>query len=139
VDKVVGILVGVGAEELDLVENESAAFVLVFYLVEFIDDVKKIGFFVACVGEKLFSREGKVVLGGDDEDDDINFLLASEKGGCVKTVAIEARGVDERDIDETVIKERLVRGTGVIEINLDKFVGVVVVSDDMFKLSKGSL
>jgi len=139
VDKVVGILEGVGAEELDLVENESAAFVLVFYLVEFIDDDKEIGFFVACVGEKLLSREGKVVLGGDNEDDDVDFLLASEKGGCVETVAIETRGVDERDIDETVVKERLVRGAGVIEINLDNLVCAVVVGDDMFKLSKGTL
>jgi len=136
VDKVVGILEGVGAEALDLVENESAAFVLVFYLVEFVDDDKKIGFFVACVGEKLLSREGKVVLGGDNEDDDVNFLLAREKGRCVKTVTIETRGVDERDIDETVVKERLVRGAGVIEINLDN---LVCIGDDMFKLSKGTL
>ena len=102
-DKVVGVLVSVGAEELDLVKNKSAALVLVLDLIEFIDDDEEIGFFVACVGEKLFSGEGKVVLGGDDEDDDVDFLLASEEGRCVETVAIEARGVDERNIDETVV------------------------------------
>lgn len=53
-NKVVGVSVRIGTEELDLVENESAAFVLVFDLIEFIDDDEEIGFFVACVGEKLF-------------------------------------------------------------------------------------
>jgi len=139
VDKVVGVSVSVGAEELDLVENKSAAFVLVFYLIEFIDDDEEIRFFVAGGGEKLFGGEGKVVLGGDNKDDDVNLLLASEKGRCVETVAIETRGVDERDIDKTVVKEGLVRGPGVIEINLDDLVRVFVVSDDMLELSEGTL
>lgn len=138
-DKVVGVSVSVGAEELDLVENKSAAFVLVFYLIEFIDDDEEIRFFVASGGEKLFGGEGKVVLGGDNKDDDVNLLLASEKGRCVETVAIETRGVDERDIDKTVVKEGLVRGPGVIEINLDDLVRVFVVSDDMLELSEGTL
>lgn len=138
-DKVVGVSVSVGAEELDLVENKSAAFVLVFYLIEFIDDDEEIRFFVAGGGEKLFGGEGKVVLGGDNKDDDVNLLLASEKGRCVETVAIETRGVDERDIDKTVVKEGLVRGPGVIEINLDDLVRVFVVSDDMLELSEGTL
>jgi len=139
VDKIVRVSVSVGAEELDLVKNESAAFVLVFYLIEFIDDDEEIGLFVACVGEKLFSREGKVVLGGDNEDDDIYFLLASEEGCCVETVAVETRGIDERDIDETVVEEGLLRGAGVIEINLDDLVGAVVVGDDMLELGEGAL
>ena len=80
-----------------------------------------------------------MVLCRDDEDDDVDFLLASKDGSCLETVTIETGGVDERDIDETVIEEGLGRGPGIGEIDLDDLLCGLVVSDDILELGEGAL
>jgi len=95
------------SELLDLLQHEPLALVLVLNLVVFIHDDEEVRFFVAGVGQELFSGECEVVLGRDDEYDDVDLFLPGEERSGFETVAVQAWGIDEENVDNTVVEERL--------------------------------
>src|SRR5580693_314510 len=95
------------SELLDPLQHELLALVLVLNLVVFVHNDEKVHFFVAGIGQELFSGECEVVLGRDDKYDDINLFLPGEERSGFETVAVQAWGIDEENVDNTVVEERL--------------------------------
>jgi hypothetical protein len=95
------------SELLDLLQHEPLALVLVLNLVVFIHNDEEVRFFVAGVGQELFSGECEVVLGRDNEYDDVNLFLPGKERSGFETVAVQAWGIDEENVDNTVVEERL--------------------------------
>jgi len=48
-----------------------------------------------------------VVLGGDNEDNDVNFFLAGKHCGSLQTITVEAGCVNKRDVDNSIVEEGL--------------------------------
>jgi hypothetical protein len=92
------------SELLDLLQHEPLALVLVLNLVVFVHDDEEVCFFVAGVGQELFSRECEVVLGGDDEYDDVNLFLPGKERSGFETVAVQAWGIDEGNVETPLLR-----------------------------------
>ena len=62
--------------------------------------------------------QGEGAGGRNDEDDNVNLFLASENGGCLQRVGVQTRGVDESDVDDSVVEKRFIHVPDVLDVDL---------------------
>jgi hypothetical protein len=73
-------------------------------LVVFVHNDEEVHFFVAGVGQELFSRECEMVLGRDDEYDNVDLFLPGKECSGFETVAVQAWGIDEENVNNTLLR-----------------------------------
>jgi len=72
-----------------------------------VDDNEEVDLLVGNGPQKLLSGKGEVVLGGnyEDDDDDDDLLLTGKGNGGLDAIQVEARGINQRYVDDAVVKE----------------------------------
>ena len=99
------VWIGSRTELFDLFQNETSALFLVLDLIKLVDDDEKISLLIAGVHEELFCRQGEMILGGNDEDDDVDFFLSAEKSCRLQAVAVETWCVDQGNTDDAIVEK----------------------------------
>ncbi len=127
------LLEGSWADAFDLLEDQLFAALLVPDRVEAVDHDKNVGLFCRRRPDELLGRLGEVVRGGDYEDDHVNLLLPGEDGGCLGRVKVEPGRVDESNVDDAIVEQRLVHGPHVLDVDFALRVSRVV-GDNLLQL-----
>jgi hypothetical protein len=60
-----------------------------------------------------------MILGRDNEHDNIDFLLAGKNGRGVDAVAVEARRIDKRNVHDAIAEEGLGWCTSIRKVDLE--------------------
>lgn len=135
-DELLGVLVRPRTQLADLLKNGPLAAFLVLDLVESVDDNEEVCLFVTRGPNELLGGEREVVGSVNDKDDNVNFVLAGKDGGRLETIPVETGSVDERNVDDTVVDERLLGRARVGDVNPNERGVVVGFADERLETLK---